>query len=108
MTASAPPPPCTPPASSGPAAVDRIRRADAVFLAVLVVLGGLYVAALVALMTADVAYLATAGDAPPAPLRLLQPLWHAGHAVVGVFADPAIRHSFALTMISCSNFSLML
>jgi molybdate transport system permease protein len=81
---------------------DRIRRADAAFLAVLVVLGGCYIAALVALMTADVAYLATAGAAPPAPVRLLQPLWHAGHVLLGVFADPAIRHSFALTMVSCS------
>jgi molybdate transport system permease protein len=81
---------------------DRIRRADAAFLAVLVVLGGCYIAALVALMTADVAYLATAGAAPPAPVRLLQPLWNAGHALLGVFTDPAIRHSVALTMVSCS------
>lgn len=96
MTPSAPPP------SSPPAVADRIRRADAAFLAVLVVLGGCYIAALVALMTADVAYLATAGAAPPAPVRLLQPLWNAGHALLGVFTDPAIRHSFALTMVSCS------
>ena len=101
MTASAPPPP------SGPAAADSIRRADTVFLAVLVALGGCYVAALVALMTADVAFLATAGAAPAAPLRLLQPVWNAGQALLGVFADPAIRHSFALTLVSCSITTLL-
>ncbi len=107
MNASPPPPSSSPGPSSGPAAADRIRRADGVFLGGLVALGGFYVAALVALMTADVAYLATAGGAPPAPLRLLQPLWNAGHAVVGVFADQAIRHSFALTIISCSITTLL-
>ena len=101
MTASAPPPP------SGPAAADSIRRADTVFLTVLVALGGFYVAALVALMTADVAFLATAGAAPAAPLRLLQPVWNAGQALLGVFADPAIRHSFALTLVSCSITTLL-
>jgi hypothetical protein len=89
------------------AAADRIRRADAGFLAVLAVLGGCYVAALVALMTADVAYLATAGTAPPAPLPLLQPVWNAVHTLLGVFADPAIRHSFALTIVSCTITTLL-
>lgn len=97
----------SPPPSSGPAAADRIRREDAVFLGGLAALGGFYVAALVALMTADVAFLATAGAEPPAPLRLLQPVWNVGHSLVGVFADPAIRHSFALTMISCSITALL-
>lgn len=107
MTYPAPPPSSDSARSSVPAAADRIRRADAAFLAVLVALGGFYVVALVALMTADVAFLATAGAAPPAPLGLLQPVWNAGHAVVGVFADPAIRHSFALTLVSCSITTLL-
>jgi molybdate transport system permease protein len=97
----------SPPPSPDRAAADRIRRADAGFLAVLAVLGGCYAAALVALMTADVAYLATAGAAPPAPLRLLQPAWNAVHTLLGVFADPAIRHSFALTIVSCSITTLL-
>lgn len=94
-------PPVLPPPSDR-AAADRIRRDDTVFLATLVVLGGCYVAALVALLAADVAYLASAAGAPAAPVPPLQPIWNAGHALVGVFADPAIRHSFALTIVSCS------
>ncbi|MBM4022340.1 MAG: ABC transporter permease subunit [Planctomycetes bacterium] len=99
--------PAPPGPSSGAAAAVRIRRADGGFLALLGTLGGSYVVALAALLVADVAYLATAAGAPPAPLGVLQPFWNAGHALAAVFADPAIRHSFALTMVSCAVTTLL-
>jgi len=90
------------PSSSAAARAEGIRRADRVFLATLVVAGGCYVLALVALLAADAAYLATAAGGPVAPLPVLQPLWNAGQALGGVFADANIRHSFALTIVSCA------
>ncbi|MFM7183904.1 MAG: ABC transporter permease [Planctomycetota bacterium] len=75
--------------------------ADLSFRAILAVIGGFYVVGLTGLLLADLAYLATTGGAPAAPLAALQPAWNAAHALAGVFADPNIRHSFALTIVSC-------
>jgi molybdate transport system permease protein len=93
-------------ASAGAVPPHRPRR-DAWFFAALGVLGGFYVLMIVALLAADVVYMATSTPAEAArstqdvhgrPLlaRLL------GNSIFAALAKPEIRYSIVLSLVSCT------
>jgi molybdate transport system permease protein len=86
-----------------PSAKPMVRRSsDWRFHLTLAIIGGSYVLALVGILLADLAYLSTS---PAEEWRTtvpgLQPLLNVASALVQALADPYIRYSFKLTMVSC-------
>ena len=78
-----------------------LRSSDFRFHLALILIGGSYVFALVALLVADLAYLSTTASAWRTTIPGGQPVLNAAGALVEAFADPNIRYSFKLTMVSC-------
>lgn len=67
----------------------------------LAIIGGGYVVALLAILVADVFYLSGSSGEWQAKIPATQPVLNFLNALWDVFADPKIRYSFKLTMISC-------
>ncbi|MCC7084432.1 MAG: ABC transporter permease [Pirellulales bacterium] len=77
-------------------------RSDRGFRLALALIGGIYVLSLVAMLAADLAYLSMPADAAEsAKTGFWRPAIRACDALAVAFADPNIRYSFKLTMISC-------
>jgi molybdate transport system permease protein len=93
------------PAEAQEETVHRVGS-DVPFYVMLSILGGVYVVLLVGMLLADVAYLSTSENADvhvlPAAWEwcrpVLRPFWHIAEAL----AQPDIRYSAKLTMVSCT------